>query len=236
VSCNITEHFTQPPRQFTEDTLLSVMNSAGSDEITEDVERSGLGTPATRAAIIEKLIKSGFVKRDKKNLVITESGAELIELMPESVKSASMTAEWENTLAKIAKGEYSDEEFMANISDFISAIISTAKNNVNPEKVAETDYKGEKIGSCPRCGANVIDSHNPKFNAYACTAEKEKCGFILWKSVAQKTLTESQVKQLLEKKKTSLIKGFKSKTGNDFDAVLVLKSDFTVGFEFQNKK
>lgn len=94
----VTEHFTQPPKHYTEDTLLSAMERAGTDELTEEVERSGLGTPATRASIIEKLTKSGFIKREKKNLVVTENGTDLISVMPDIIKSASMTADWENSL------------------------------------------------------------------------------------------------------------------------------------------
>ena len=90
-ACDISEHYTQPPKHFTEDTLLSMMERAGADEITEDVERSGLGTPATRAGIIEKLTKGGFIKREKRNLVVTQGGAELVELMPDIIKSAKMT-------------------------------------------------------------------------------------------------------------------------------------------------
>jgi DNA topoisomerase-3 len=136
--CNITEHFTQPPKAFTEDSLLSAMQRAGQrDDVTEGAERSGLGTPATRAGIIEKLIKSGFVKRDKKNIVVTAEGAELVSLMPENIKSARMTAEWENTLSLIAKGEYPADKFMGHIETLTNEIITYAKKNVKGGSNAE---------------------------------------------------------------------------------------------------
>lgn len=105
----VTEHFTQPPKHFTEDTLLSAMERAGTDELTEEVECSGLGTPATRASIIEKLTKSGFIKREKKNLVVTENGTDLISVMPDIIKSASMTADWENSLSLMAQGKFTSQ-------------------------------------------------------------------------------------------------------------------------------
>ena len=123
----ISEHYTQPPKHFTEDTLLSAMERAGTDEITEDAERSGLGTPATRAGIIEKLTKSGFIKRDKRNLVVTDSGTDLISLMPDIIKSAKMTADWENNLSLVAKGQYTSQQFMADISRLTDDIIAAAK-------------------------------------------------------------------------------------------------------------
>ena len=123
----ISEHYTQPPKHFTEDTLLSAMERAGTDEITEDAERSGLGTPATRAGIIEKLTKSGFIKRDKRNLVITDSGTDLISLMPDIIKSAKMTADWENNLSLVAKGQYTSQQFMADIGRLTDDIIAAAK-------------------------------------------------------------------------------------------------------------
>jgi DNA topoisomerase-3 len=103
------------------------MERAGTDEITEDAERSGLGTPATRAGIIEKLTKSGFIRRDKRNLVVTDSGTDLISLMPDIIKSAKMTADWENNLSLVAKGQYTSQQFMADISRLTDDIIAAAK-------------------------------------------------------------------------------------------------------------
>jgi len=154
--CDISEHYTQPPKHYTEDTLLSMMERAGADEITEEVERSGLGTPATRAGIIEKLTKSGFVKREKRNLVVTQGGAELVELMPEIIKSAKMTADWENSLSLIAQGKFTPQQFMADIEKLTSDIISVAKNSVDESKVMKSG--GEIIGKCPRCGKNIVET------------------------------------------------------------------------------
>jgi DNA topoisomerase-3 len=216
--CNITEHFTKPKSQFTEDTLLSAMNNAGVDEITEDVERSGLGTPATRASIIEKLIKSGFIKRNKKNIVVTNEGAELVSLMPEAVKSASLTAEWENTLSLIAKGEYSPDKFMEHIENLVKEIVSSAQANVNPDKVVKRENKGDVIGSCPRCKADVCET--PK--AYSCA-----CGFTLWKNnkffeSAKKPFTKEIATALIKNGRTAVDGLYSPKTGKTYNAVVCL--------------
>jgi len=217
--CNITENYTQPPKQFTEDTLLSFMERAGNDEVVEDVERSGLGTPATRAAIIEKLIKSGFVKRDKKNLVVTAEGADLISLMPDVIKSAKLTAEWENTLALIARGEYSAEKFMTHIENLVKGIISSARENINPDKVAAAFTGGEVIGKCPRCGGNVCET--PK--TYTCS-----CGFCIWKNnkfflTSRVEFTKSYAKTLLKNGKIEVKGLYSPKKNKVYNAFICLE-------------
>ena len=218
-AAEITEHWTQPPKHYTEDTLLSAMERAGTDEITEEVERSGLATPATRAAIIEKLTKSGFVKRSKKNLVVSESGNDIVSLMPEMVKSASMTAKWENALSQMAQGKYTPQQFMADIEKLTSEIIETAKNNVDENKV--TGFRGEIIGTCPRCGRNIVIA--PK--SYSC--ESKACGFTIWKNNkffenARKELTDDMVRKMLAKGKIAVSGLYSQKTGKNYDAYISL--------------
>ena len=220
VETAITEHYTQPPKHYTEDTLLSAMERAGTDEFTEEVERSGLGTPATRAAIIEKLTKSGFVKRDKKNLVVSDSGADIVSLMPEIVKSASLTADWENALSQMAKGRFTPQQFMADIEKLTAEIVNTAKENVDESKI--TSFSGEAFGTCPRCGKSILKT--PK--AYSC--ESKACGFTIWKNNkffanARKELTDDMVKKMLTKGKVAVSGLYSQKSGKTYDAVVSLE-------------
>ena len=220
VASEVSEHFTQPPKHYTEDTILAAMEHAGTDALTEEVERSGLGTPATRASIIEKLIKAGFVKREKKNLVVTENGADLISVMPNIIKSASMTAEWENALSLISQGKFTVQQFMADIEKLINDVISVAKDNVDEIKVTTT--RGEIIGTCPRCGKNVVVT--PK--AYSC--EDRACGFAIWKdnkffSNAKKTLTKEMASALIKNGKIPMKGLYSQKTGKTYDAVVCLE-------------
>ncbi len=218
-ACDILENYTQPPKHFTEDTLLSAMERAGVGEITEEVERSGLGTPATRAGIIEKLTKSGFVEREKRNLVVTQGGAELVELMPDIIKSAKMTADWENSLSLIAQGKFTPQQFMADIEKLTSDIISVAKNSVDESKVGKSG--GEVIGKCPRCGKNIVET--PK--AYSC--EDRACGFALWKESkffenAKKPFTKEMATALIRDGKVAVKGLYSPKTGKKYDATVCL--------------
>ena len=215
----VTEHFTQPPKHFTEDTLLSAMERAGTDELTEEVECSGLGTPATRASIIEKLTKSGFIKREKKNLVVTENGTDLISVMPDIIKSASMTADWENSLSLMAQGKFTSQQFMADIGKLVDDIINVAKDSVDESKVTKTN--GEVIGVCPRCGKNIAVT--PK--AYSC--EDRACGFAIWRNdkffeKSKKTLTKEMVASLIKNGKIPVKGLYSQKTGRNYDATVCL--------------
>lgn len=215
----VTEHFTQPLKHYTEDTLLSAMERAGTDEITEEVERSGLGTPATRASIIEKLTKSGFIKREKKNLVVTENGTDLISVMPDIIKSASMTADWENSLSLMAQGKFTSQQFMADIEKLVDDIINVAKDSVDESKVTRTS--GEVIGVCPRCGENITVT--PK--AYSC--EDRACGFVIWKNdkffeKSKKTLTKEMAAALIKNGKIPVKGLYSQKTGRNYDATVCL--------------
>ncbi|MCR5539244.1 MAG: DNA topoisomerase 3 [Ruminococcus sp.] len=226
VQAEKTEHWTSPPKPYTEDTLLGAMERAGMDNYDDDTEeKKGLGTPATRAAIIEILVKRCYVERKNKALTATDRGVTLIEVLPEEVKSPKLTADWEMLLQKIERGQYSANDFMDGISEFIRKLIAEYSSKAQNEALTK---KYAVVGKCPKCGSNVIAL--PK--AYVCEKGKEKCGFGLAKVICEKTISEAQVKKLLEKGTTDMIDGFVSKkTEKKFSASLVLNDDKTVGFK-----
>ena len=207
----VSEHFTQPPKHFTEDSLLSAMERAGSEDMDDDVERKGLGTPATRADIIEKLVKDGFVKREKKQMIPTEDGMKLITVLPDVVKSPKLTADWENELTQVSKGEVSAGQFMAGIKAMVSDLVKTY-HNVSEEQKNMFAQEQKVFGKCPNCGKDVV---NGKYGVY-CVG---KCGMNV-NRVMGKVLTEEQVKNLLAGKKT-LLKGLTSKAGKKYDAYII---------------
>ena len=211
VQTKISEHFTTPPKHFTEDSLLSAMERAGAEDMGGDVERKGLGTPATRADIIEKLVKDGFVKRDKKQIIPTEDGLRLITVLPDVVKSPKLTADWENALTLVAKGELAMEEFMADIENMVSELIHTY-HEVSDEQKKMFAQEQEALGTCPNCGGQVVKG---KFGAYC----KNKCGMNVSR-VMGAALTDAQVKDMLAGKKI-LLKGLKSKAGKPYDAYII---------------
>ncbi len=211
VQTKTSEHFTSPPKHFTEDSLLSAMERAGAEDMGDDVERKGLGTPATRADIIEKLVKDGFVKRDKKQMIPTENGIKLITVLPDVVKSPKLTADWENALTLVAKGELSMEDFMADIENMVSELIHTY-HEVSDEQKKMFAQGQETLGTCPNCGGQVVKG---KYGAY-CT---NKCGMNVSR-VMGAVLTDAQVKDMLAGKKI-LLKGLKSKAGKTYDAYII---------------
>lgn len=229
------EHWTSPPKAFTEDTLLSAMETAGNKDYDDsfDVEKKGLGTPATRAKIIENLIKREYLVRNKKQLNVTDKGINLISVVPDEVKSPKMTADWETRLLAIERGEESADSFMSEIDGYVSELVKKYGSVDESSKFASASREREIIGVCPNCGKSVVEF--PK--SFSCESGKDGCGFVIWKSVSEKSVSSAQAKNLLEKRKTDLLKGFKSKkTGNTFDAFLVLKDDNTVEFEFPPRK
>ena len=212
----VSEHFTQPPKHYTEDSLLSAMERAGAEDMGDEVERKGLDTPATRADIIEKLVKDGFVKREKKQMIPTEDGMKLITILPDVVKSPKLTADWENELTLVSKGEVAAEQFMSGIEAMVTDLVKTYHSVSDEQKAMFGTGKGEQevLGKCPKCGADVVKG---KFGAY-CTG---KCGMNVGKALGV-TLSDTQVKSLLQGKKI-LVKGLKGKKGS-YDAYLIPES------------
>ena len=212
----VSEHFTQPLKHYTEDSLLSAMERAGVEDMGDEVERKGLGTPATRADIIEKLVKDGFVKREKKQMIPTEDGMKLITILPDVVKSPKLTADWENELTLVSKGEVAAEQFMSGIEAMVTDLVKTYHSVSDEQKAMFGTGKGEQevLGKCPKCGADVVKG---KFGAY-CTG---KCGMNVGKAPGV-TLSDTQVKSLLQGKKI-LVKGLKGKKGS-YDAYLIPES------------
>lgn len=211
VQTKISEHYTTPPKHFTEDSLLSAMERAGNEDMSDDVERKGLGTPATRADIIEKLVKDGFVKREKKQMLPTEDGMKLITVLPDVVKSSKLTADWENALTLVAKGEMEREDFMADIETMESDLIHTY-HEVSDEQKKMFAQEQKVLGKCPNCGGEVVKG---KYGAFC----KNKCGMNVSRIMGV-ALSDEQVESLLAGKKT-LLKGITSKAGKKYDAYII---------------
>ena len=211
VQTKISEHYTTPPKHFTEDSLLSAMERAGSEDMGEDVERKGLGTPATRADIIEKLVRDGFVKREKKQIVPTEDGMKLITVLPDVVKSPKLTADWENALTLVAKGEMDRDEFMADIVTMVEELIRTY-HEVSDEHKKMFAQEQEILGKCPNCGGQIAKG---KYGAYC----MDKCGMNVSR-VMGVPLSDEQVKAMISGEKI-LLKGLKSKKGSEYDAYII---------------
>lgn len=195
-SLSKSEHFTSPPKPYTEDTLLSAMEHAGQDEYDDESEKKGLGTPATRAAVIESLVKNGYAERKGKQIIPTDRGIDLVSVVPDEVKSAKLTAEWEMKLQQVEHGQYSADSFMSEIEQNVRDMCG--KYGKSDNSVSFSDGKFESVGRCPKCGAEVI---NGKFGWYC----KGKCGMNVAK-VFGVTLSDAQVKGLLNGKSTSYMK------------------------------
>ena len=216
----MTEHFTQPPKPYTEDTLLSAMENAGKEDMPEHAERRGLGTPATRAAIIEKLVSAGFVERKGKSLIPTKAGINLVTVLPEPLTSPMLTAEWEQRLTAIAKGEVDPVDFLDGIRTMVREIVSTyscisedGKKLFAPEK--------EVVGACPRCGQPVYEGRKN----FSCS--DRSCGFVLWKNdrfwtSRKKELTRKMASDLLKKGRTNVKGMWSEKKGAAYDAAVLL--------------
>lgn len=204
ISARTAEHFTSPPKPFTEDTLLSAMETAGNKDYSEDsdVEKKGLGTPATRAGIIENLIKGEYVERKKKQLIPTEKGISLIEVVPDEVKSAKMTADWETRLQAIAKGEENPAAFMEEIGGYVGGLVATYGSAV--ENSSFQRKEAAILGKCPNCGSDIKKG---KYGFY-CT---DKCGMSVAR-VYGKELTEAQLINLLDGKPISFTRNAKKTT------------------------
>ena len=220
VAADISEHFTSPPKAYTEDTLLSAMERAGAEDMPENAERKGLGTPATRAAILEKLVQMGFVQRKGKQLIPTKDGINLAVVLPESLTAPALTAEWENRLTEIAKGNADADEFMAEIEAQVRQLVKTY-SCISADK--QNLFQSERIiiGKCPRCGENVYEG---KKNFYC---GNRSCQFVMWKNdrffeQRKKAFTPKIAAALLKNGKAKVKGLYSEKTGKTYDATVLL--------------
>ena len=220
VEAAVTEHFTSPPKPYTEDTLLSAMENAGKEDIPDEAERKGLGTPATRAAIIEKLVAAGFVERKGKNLIPTKDGINLVTVLPEPLTSPMLTAEWEQKLTEVAKGSANPVGFLDGIRDMVRELVQTY-SHISEEGQKLFAPEKEVIGTCPRCGRPVYEG---KKN-FSCS--DRSCGFVLWKNdrfwtSRKKELTKKMAADLLKKGRTNVKGMWSEKKGATYDAAVIL--------------
>ena len=220
VSASVTEHFTSPPKPYTEDTLLSAMENAGKEDMPDEAERKGLGTPATRAAIIEKLVSGGFVERKSKNLIPTKAGVNLVTVLPELLTSPKLTADWEQRLNEVAKGQASPEDFMDGIEAMAAELVKKYSHiSEDGQKLFQPEK--ETVGLCPRCGKPVYEG---KKN-FACS--DRACQFVMWKNdrfwtSRRKEMTRKMAADLLKKGRTSVKGMWSEKKGSTYDAVVIL--------------
>ena len=220
VDSSVTEHYTSPPKPYTEDSLLSAMETAGNAEFDDDTEKKGLGTPATRAGIIEKLVKGGFVERKGKSLVPTKDGNNLVCVLPEQITSPSMTAEWENTLMQIERGNADADKFLSGIVGMTSELVK-AYPFLSEAEASRFDSGRETIGKCPRCGSPVYVG---KGNYYCSNKE---CSFCMWEdnkffSSKKKKLTKKIAAELLDKGWCRVTGLYTPKRPQLYDAVIRL--------------
>ena len=222
----VKEGKTTPPKHFTEDTLLSAMETAGKDDMPEDAERKGLGTPATRAGILEKLVATGFLERKKSKktvqLMPSHDAVSLITVLPEQLQSPLLTAEWEYRLGEIERGELAPEDFMAGISAMLQELVRTY------QVIKGTEYlftpPREVVGKCPRCGGDVAELQKGFF------CQNERCKFAIWKNnkwweLKRKQPTKTIVTALLKDGCARVNGLYSEKTGKTYDATVVLEDD-----------
>ena len=220
VSASVTEHFTSPPKPYTEDTLLSAMENAGREDMPDEAERKGLGTPATRAAIIEKLVSGGFVERKGKNLIPTKAGVNLVTVLPELLTSPKLTADWEQQLNQMAKGQAAPEDFMDGIKALVAELVQNYSHiSEDGQKLFQPER--EMVGLCPRCSEPVYEG---KKNFYC---GNRACRFVMWKNdrffeQRGKVFTSKIAAALLKDGKVK-VKGLRSlRTGKTYDGTVVL--------------
>ena len=217
---------TAPPKHFTEDSILASMETAGAGDMPEDAERKGIGTPATRAAILEKLVASGLVERKKAkkitNLIPTQAGNSLVTVLPEALQSPLLTAEWEHRLGEVERGTLTPEDFM----DGIAALVRDLVRDYQPVSGWEVLFPSDRetVGPCPRCGGVVTENRKGFF------CENRECRFVLWKdskffSAKKKQLTKSVAASLLKTGRVKLTGCWSEKTGKTYDATVILEDD-----------
>ena len=220
VAASVTEYFTTPPKPYTEDTLLSAMERAGAEDMPEDAERKGLGTPATRAAILEKLVQMGFAQRKGKQLIPTKDGINLAVVLPEALTSPQLTAEWESRLTEIAKGQADPDEFMAGIEAMTRELVKTYSCiSEDKQKLFQTERIA--IGTCPRCGEAVYEGRKN----YYCG--NRACQFVMWKNdrffeERRKAFTPKIAAALLKDGKAKVKGLYSMKTGKTYDGTVLL--------------
>ena len=234
-----TTHYTSPPKPFNEDTLLAAMETAGNKAFDSETEKKGLGTPATRASIIEKLVASGYAQRKGKQILPSAEGLELVKVMPEYLKSAAMTAEWENQLLMMEKGQITDAQFMGEITSLVGKILEVCRD-IPEEERKRFQTEREVIGKCPVCGSDIFEG---KQNFYC---SNRQCDFALWKEnrflgSMEKNLDKKMARELLDKACTHVKGLYSKKKDMKFDADLLLtledgKPRFHLEFPKKKKK
>ena len=239
VKADKTTHYTSPPKPFNEDTLLAAMETAGNKEFDSETEKKGLGTPATRASIIEKLVSSGYAQRKGKQILPSTEGKELVKVMPEYLKSAVMTAEWENRLLMMEKGQITDTQFMEEITSLVRKILELCRE-IPEEERRRFQTAREVIGKCPVCGSDIFEG---KQNFYC---SNRQCDFALWKEnrflgSMEKNLDKKMARELLDKACTHVKGLYSKKKDMKFDADLLLtledgKPRFHLEFPKKKKK
>lgn len=239
VKAEKTTHYTSPPKPFNEDTLLAAMETAGNKEFDSETEKKGLGTPATRASIIEKLVSFGYAQRKGKQILPSTEGKELVKVMPEYLKSAVMTAEWENRLLMMEKGQITDIQFMGEITSLVRKILEVCRE-IPEEERRRFQTEREVIGKCPVCGCDVFEG---KQNFYC---SNRQCDFALWKEnrflgSMEKNLDKKMARELLDKACTHVKGLYSKKKDMKFDADLLLtledgKPRFHLEFPKKKKK
>ena len=226
LDAQLKEGRTTPPKHFTEDTLLAAMESAGADTMPEEAERRGIGTPATRAATIEKLVQKGFLAREgggkAKHLIPSEKGRTLIAAMPEQLKSPAMTAEWETKLTQIEKGQYAPEQFMEEIESMMKTLVNQYASTPNAPAKAVPD--APVVGSCPHCGSEVAEREKGFFCA------SRECRFVIWKDNAffarlGKRPTRQVVDKLLRDGRARLKDCKSQRTGKTYNASVLMTTE-----------
>jgi DNA topoisomerase-3 len=217
------EKETKPPRRYSDASLLGAMETAGKlvddDELREAMKDSGIGTPATRAAIIERLIAVGYVERDGRSLVVTEKGRNVIRLLAEhALTSPDLTGDWEKRLGEIERGEDSRERFMADIAKFAGATVSELDAKLKDVRIPRAN-----LGPCPVCGHDIMENRK----GYSCWGREDPgCGFVIWKSKAGKQLPAAAAKELIRTGRTEKpVTGFKGRSGRSFRARLALQQN-----------
>ncbi|WP_456105366.1 DNA topoisomerase III [Prevotella sp.] len=233
VNADITEHKTKPKPLYTEATLLSAMENAGKDVKEDDKRKAmaecGIGTPATRANIIETLILRDYIRREKKSIIPTEKGLAVYEIVKDKkIANAEMTGSWELALAAIEAGKMPSDKFSQGINSYVGTICEELLSLSSDQKLDDASYP---VYRCPKCGQQSVGIY-----AKVAKCRHETCGFHVFREVCGILLSEDNIRDLISSGRTPILKGLTSKAGKKFNARLVLKDDYTTTFEFENKK